>query len=1009
MTTELTGPERSALDLIQKDKAYENYFLRKTEKPRFFHPLKELGFFNPSHNPGPKESEEKGYFSMPEWNVLPYLERLSAQIRPGTNEWLIDELLAIIKNTSTATDRKDNYRTWWYFVKILVNLPNDRISDDILALIPGWLDTRFDNTLPAADIAKSLLPKFLTGDAADLKKAASILDAMLAVKWSPVPESLQGLGDKEEVRFIANSHWLGEVLLKAANTERLGKGLPADSIFAVADRLLQIIVRRRRGAEIEDDGISISAKVLDDGRVEVSLARPASPPHLVTLKASNPEEFAAKVKEELAKADITLGAGILAKVPVLFDSLFDDYSYIWIKAVSPGKLEDYGRVEVALSGVLTTLAHAKANQDKAMGKTIVEQFLSDKYRPSIFRRIALSLIKEFWSEYEEVFWGAYKRLDFFSNHSFEAEVYRLLESVGPRFTEEQKGVVRGIVAAGPSNASDLTPNQLVYWKQKWLSALKGIAEFAALYEDARKTTGVVEEVSFKTPMVRSGPGPSPLSRDEIIRLSSAQIVELLLTFRTKDYWRGPTLGGLTEILKGAVQTSPDKFVNDLPLFKDVYFNHIYNVLRGLEDAWKEKRSFDWQKVLEFLIGYVDRKEFWADALKHPETSHWDVDHRWVVGQIGRLIQVGTHDDNTALPDASLPTAVRLLAILVPHLSSDENPGETDPATYALNSAAGKVLAAVLEASLRDARVRKGAEPRWNQSLKEAYVASITSRIPEAYTVFGQYLPNFRYLDATWTDALIKSLEADEERFWRNFFIGYLHAPHLYNDLYKLLLPHYTLALTRIHERELSKQVVDHIGVAYLRDIESPDAGLLKALLEENNPARIRGLFSFFWMQRDFATTKGADAEKMRAKILKLVDLAYERLAAKGSLGDADKQVAAMLPRLLVYVDALEQTHVDRLKSHIPFLERTFEVASVIENLNRLKDKGDAAKTAPLVGELFKAIVEQFYPDYDKVHIRSIVAFLLKNHPTHELGVGICNAYAKKDVSFLDDLYKQAKT
>lgn len=1009
MSSELTAPERSALDLIQKDKAYENYFFRKTEKPRFFQPLKEMGFFNPTHNPAPKESEEKGFYSIPEWNVLPYLERLSLQIRPGENEWLIGELLEIIKNTSTAGDRKDNYRTWWYFVKILANIPNDRIPDDILTLIPGWLDSRFDNTLPAADIAKALLPKFLTGNAPDLKKAAYILDAMLAVKWGPVPESLRGLGEKEEVRFIANSHWLGAVLLKAENKDRLGNGLPAESIFSVANRLLQVIIRRRSGAEIEVGGNHIRAKALEDGRIDLTMVRPPAEPHFhAAFAASTPEEFTTGLEAALVKAGLSLEAGVREKLPILFDGLFDDYSYIWIKAVSPGKLEDYGRVEVALAGLLTTLVHAKASVDRPAGKSIVEQFLSDKYRPSIFRRVALSLIREFWSDYGEAFWSAYKRLDFFSDHSYEAEVYRLLEAVGSRFTEDQKAIVRGILEAGPSHAADLKPNQLVYWRQKWLSALKDVPEFTTEYAEARAKTGVEEEVSFKTPTVRSGPGPSPLSRDEIVRLPNAQLVELLQTFTTKDHWRGPTLGGLTEILKGAVQMSPEKFVSDLPLFKDVYFNHIYNLLRGLEDAWKEKRSFDWQKVLEFLIAYVDRKEFWQDSLKHPETSHWDVDHLWVVGQIGRLIEVGTHDDATAFTEASLPTAIRLLVVLMPHLKSNEDPGEMDPATHALNSSAGKVLAAVLEASLRDARVRKGAEPRWNPSLKGAFVTSIMARIPEAYTVFGQYLPNFRYLDATWTDGLVKSLEADEERYWKNFFIGYLHAPRLYNDLYKLLLPHYSLALARIHERELSKQVVDHIGVAYLRDIESPDKGLLKTLLDANDPARIRGLFSFFWMQREFATAKGSDSEKMRAKILKLVDQTYEHLAAKPVLDDADKQVAAMLPRLLIYVDSLERSHVDRIKRHIPFLERNFEVSYVIENLDRLKDNGDTAKTAPLVGELFKALVDQFYPDYDKAHIRPIVAYLLNQHSTRELGIEICNAYARKGFTFLEDLYKPAR-
>lgn len=141
MSIELTGPEKSALDLIQKGRAYENYFFNKTSKFKFFHPLKERGYFAPARNPGPIETE-KGFFSIPEWNVLPYLERLSKQIKPGENEDYIGELLAIIKAVSNAPDRKDNYRTWWYFAKILVSLPNHRIADEVLELIPLWLDSR---------------------------------------------------------------------------------------------------------------------------------------------------------------------------------------------------------------------------------------------------------------------------------------------------------------------------------------------------------------------------------------------------------------------------------------------------------------------------------------------------------------------------------------------------------------------------------------------------------------------------------------------------------------------------------------------------------------------------------------------------------------------------------------------------------------------------------------------------------------------------------------------------
>jgi hypothetical protein len=159
----LTPKEEAVLQLIKEGKEYEDYFFRKVKDVKWFEILKNEGYFAPEKAPEPKPVDKEGYWSIPHWNVLDYLEKVSQQVTEPGNEKYIDELLNIIKDVTKYHIKNgnclDNYRIWWYFVKILVNLPTEKITDEILDLIPVWLDSKFDNMLPATEILEKLLPK----------------------------------------------------------------------------------------------------------------------------------------------------------------------------------------------------------------------------------------------------------------------------------------------------------------------------------------------------------------------------------------------------------------------------------------------------------------------------------------------------------------------------------------------------------------------------------------------------------------------------------------------------------------------------------------------------------------------------------------------------------------------------------------------------------------------------------------------------------------------------------
>ncbi|WP_028840989.1 hypothetical protein [Thermodesulfobacterium hveragerdense] len=251
------------------------------EHIEWFESLKEKGYFSAEKAPGSKPADKESYWTIPCWDVLPYLEKVSQQVNEPTNEKYIDELLCIIREvTKYYIEHErilDNFLTWYSFVKILCNIPNDRIPVDIIDLILIWLDSKFDNILSTAEIIEKLLPKFLNSDDPnDWIKAEKIVDAVTQIKWIPIytekekeeirekhkhifekPEEqrtdeekllIEILLDEEEPKTIVDTYWLGEVFINKRIASKVGEKFSENIIFNLADKLKSIF-KKKQGVE----------------------------------------------------------------------------------------------------------------------------------------------------------------------------------------------------------------------------------------------------------------------------------------------------------------------------------------------------------------------------------------------------------------------------------------------------------------------------------------------------------------------------------------------------------------------------------------------------------------------------------------------------------------------------------------------------------------------------------------------------------------------------------------
>ncbi len=238
----MTKQEKEILELIKGNQVYADYFLQKVSDIKWFNILENEGFFSPKTAPGPQQIDHEGGWIIPYWNVLDYLERISKQVTEPGKEKYVDDLLSIIKNvTKYHIDNNkllDNYKTWWGFVKILCNIPNKKIDQDIINLIPYWLDSKFDNSLPALEILNCLLPKLLDSkNDGDFEKAEIIFNYITELTY------------KKSITTV-DPYFLFNSFIKKGLAKKFGEKCSKDVILSLATKLNDVLEVERKSRDL---------------------------------------------------------------------------------------------------------------------------------------------------------------------------------------------------------------------------------------------------------------------------------------------------------------------------------------------------------------------------------------------------------------------------------------------------------------------------------------------------------------------------------------------------------------------------------------------------------------------------------------------------------------------------------------------------------------------------------------------------------------------------------------
>lgn len=1039
----LLPKEEAVLKLLEEDAAYKNYFFSKVSDLKWFNDLKKIGYFNPQKAPHPKPADQEGFFTIPEWNVLSYLERVSEQVTSPGNEKYIDELLQIISEVSNFKDADgqhiDNYRTWWSFVKILINIPREKIPIGIIALIPIWLHSKFNIDIVGEDIGLKLLPKFLSGEPhpEDITKAEMIVDFITRTKPVKLDEERAKLYNKtEEYKLIIDSYWIKKIFEKHA--QDIGEKCTNGVVYSLCNTIRTLLKKDESLIPFEAgdkayllaitsvDG-KYSVKVFDMGEKSKSdiyeyvfMKKKLEGPPLkeITMDETTLNNFSSNLFDDLTKN--ALFKNIETKelkrdIYRLYRNFHDEETHASFYDESRTHLTD--PLEV-LTFVLGSILMARARKHANETKKVLQDFFMDKY--FYFPKMALYIIGNNINKYSEVFWDTLEKDSdnlVFGEIDFGDELKHVLENLTELSPHHKELIIKKLKNGPGFVPEEDAERHIAEWKQERCQALIKFPEFRELYDSLKSQTGRdvglhAATGEFKT---RSGWGPSPLTKEDILHmLTTNKLPSYLKEFKSTGFWEeGPTVGGLAKLIKECAVEQPNKFIDNLSPFINTGFIYIYEILDGVRDAWSKKLDIAWDKLFEFIPLYINRAEFWRDEFIVEKGDFLGgANHFWIIGVITDLVRDGTRDDSWAFDVKHLKKAEQLLFLIFDNLEAEEEEEKSDYVTHALNSSHGTTLSAFINLALRIARTNDKtgdkAAIKWSSDIKGKYNELLEKKIIESYTFFGRYLPNLFYLDKAWAEERIKGLyPGTVDKYWEAFMDGYLSIGQVYNELYNLMIPHYKRGITyEFKNKHDNEHLIQHIVLEYLLgkdDINNPES-LFRDVLAVWNREQILDVVSFFGSHQKYIWDNTKESKEIVDKIIScwrwMYDNKYKTKPTEGISAD-DKKILSALGKLTIFLPHINEEYLQWLLLVAPFASEDYHSSLIIEYL----DKFDDPESIGYVGKIFLKMLENFITDFRQENIRSIVEKLYTNKFKEDAD-NICNIYGMKGYEFLRDLYEK---
>jgi hypothetical protein len=1007
------------LGMIEQSGELKTYFYRNINLRIWFPVLKKLNHFDPEHNPQLKKVENG--FAIPNWEVLVFLEKLSIQIKESGDTNYVEDIISIVKNVSAAPN--DNYKTWYFIIKILSNLPNESITEDVLDFIPTWLSGQFDNSLQSAALTESLFPKFLNDSAnpESLRKAEKILFQFLQLETSK-NSSKTSYRVGHRYKPLVDYFYIHRLFERKEIINAVARNISDSVILHLGKTIKVLLFDYELSSRLQHEGseILLQAAIRIDG-LFITVGEGDT-----LIKGELWRDYEAETEHSLVERIIVFLKGLNIRHSIvdkeedpvirICHSIINDV-LTKIRIHSIAKIDQNYRPDNLLEtfilffrDVLNEKIKIKSNDTDSILK---ELFYSRSFNLTTFKRIAIYLIGENWDRSKNLFWGILGENDsqqLLAKHDYQNEMFHALSRIQTHLLPNEIEHLERLIQLGPRDTEKDTNEALNYWRLSWYSALNQIEPFLGKYKSLSKLLNInsnhFEEIGeFK---VRVG-SVSPISEQELTRLPDEDIARYINSFVPTGLWDSPTAEGLAKTLQNCVEQHPERFSRIISMFSEAPYLYTYHLVYGFVNAWRSKKKFDWSSVLEFCVAYVADERFYSGGfnLEHDELS---TKNEWVIGAIANLLSTGMQNDESAFDLSLLPKANGLIQSFSQQLQYVEfKKSNMEYPMYSLNSTAGKVLRALLDYSLIHARnfSPKSEAKKWDGELKSLFEASISKGIIDPHIFVGMYYQQFYFLDDSWTIEQIRYHYNCRDEEWLAFMGGFAFAsPPWDKQMYQLFYPHYEKAIDKGVEiyTSYNNGLISHLTAFYFWEFENlDDEKLTVKFILSVSKSNLLSFVNYITRQKEYCKEL---TEADRVLFLKRISELWDYLLLKTQPNDDEsKKILESLADFIVYFDIVDEINSNRLLKSIQYFRDSYAIYELVIHLDRIKTNGDPNSVANQLGRILTAIKFDHYISLEINPLKSLVTFLFENGQSL-FAKEICNELAKRQYDFLNDIYEK---
>ncbi|KIA92272.1 hypothetical protein OC25_17730 [Pedobacter kyungheensis] len=977
----------------------------------WFNYMKESGFFDPQNNPEPIENG-RGQTLIPDWDAAVYLEKIADGFSKGENLDLIPEVIEIIKRASAYP--KDNYRTWQVFIFILAKLPNKLVTEELLKLIPIWMNSRFDTMLQTMAICDQLLPKFLKDGTSseDHLKAEIILAALLELKKKENP-SKELFGQPQNYYSPVYSYQLIRTMIDLNLLNVITEKCSVSPVYYLIDGINILLHDHELAAQADfEDSTFVFTFSPDWDTLNFTITRKDQASeqqifsdqltHYLDLKQNWLKEYLIKAFAE-QKLDESIFEGIFDTINWgLTNDIGSAMGYSAIKNLDDPTNHD-DKVTDTFSYLLREWLVKLADTNVEKLKPILKDLLfANRYNVPFFKRMAMFIVSKRWDTLGSLFMDVLAQeseFRLFSTDSYKLELHLLLETVATELTGEQAKVIGEIIKNGPIGDRHYTASK-EHWQHRWLDAMKSRKEFQKDYQHLTEKLNVKKNYREEGKIqVRVG-HVSPYTIDEVLEMQNQELLTQIKNYRDRDRWEDPTVEGFADIVGKAAAQNPDKFTSVLEQFYDVTYLYIYQLLSGFNEAWKNGIALDWEKILVFCKNYISSEAFKNDQLKTEDDRR--ATREWVYGNVSWLLSEGSRDDAHSFDNTLLPIAKSIILEMIPNLPMDRQFDKDFPdyIMHSLNSTSGKVYRALVDYSLKYARncTDENDNSHWDSEAKANYEVAMETGMVDTFVLLGMYLSQFMYLDSEWLKASIIKYQNVEQRLWAGFMGGIGFGKPISGEYYPIMKPYYQRAVdTGYIDTTHQQGILRHFLAFYFWDYETDfKQTFLFEVLSKAESKLLEDTITLLLTQHKAIEQ---EPEPRRSSLTEKVITTWRFIILRFTETDTinDQRVARNIIHLMDYIQVLDDDSVQLIQDTLKGFSDDITTVSLMADLLKWKDTSPAHHVATLAN----LITFRNYFQHDK--LTSLVEYLYQSGQK-ETADKIVNTLMVSGQEFLRPLY-----